>query len=78
MTQSNGSTTQLAAATCRDTAEDIRHRLTSLRQAVLSLEQARPIGPAARFEALLMGYDIYSHMLYDALTGMAATLADAA
>jgi hypothetical protein len=75
MTPTSVSTTEEAAATCRDAAEEIRRRLTSLRQMVLSLERARRIEPAAQFEALVLGYDMYSHMLYDALTDIAATLA---
>jgi uncharacterized protein YukE len=63
-----------AARACRDAAAEIQTLLAGLRTYVLSLGAHRVGLPTARFQALMIGYDIYAQMLGDALNDIASDL----
>ncbi|WP_433388615.1 hypothetical protein [Micromonospora sp. KLBMP9576] len=67
-----------AADRCGAAAADVERQLGRLRGHLASLEPGGLGLTAARFEALLAGYDVYVRMLADALTDIAAALADRA
>lgn len=55
----------------RSAAADIQLRLAGIREHMLTVHGPAPGMPAARFRALLTGYDIYARILTDAILSIA-------
>jgi WXG100 family type VII secretion target len=65
---------QAASQSASTTAENIEQQLAALKSYVVSLEEQWKGIAAGTFGSLMADYDIYSRMLHEALTGIAAGL----
>jgi WXG100 family type VII secretion target len=64
-----------AASSCNTTAGDIQSELSGLRGYIVGNMESWWQGPASTaFQELMQDYDVYSGMLYQALTDIAAGL----